>query len=473
VVFGVTAAFLSFFTLVSLPALISSSFLDKTSLLRNVIVNLGMSISMLLIPVSIGVAILRYRLWDIDLIINRSLVYSTLTASVMSLYVLIVGYLGTRFQTGSDLIISLVATGVVAVMFQPLRERLQRGVNRLMYGERDEPYRVISRLGQRLEATLAPDAVLPTIVETVKEALKLPYAAITLKEDHEDFRIAAEMGRAVTDPLTLPLVYHGNTVGQLILGPRARGETFSPADHHLLADLAHQAGVAVHAIRLQAQTVRLAADLQRSREHLVTAREEERRRLRRDLHDGVGPTLASLAQRLDAARLLVPHDPDSAVALLGDLKGQVRATIADIRRLVYALRPPILDEFGLVSAIREHAMTYNQSDDLRILVEAPDDLPPLPAAVEVAAYRIALEALTNVARHAQARTCHIRLEHRTRGTFCLEITDDGQGLPDDYRAGVGLTAMRERAAELGGRCTVEPRQPYGTRVSVHLPYAQE
>jgi signal transduction histidine kinase len=206
---------------------------------------------------------------------------------------------------------------------------------------------------------------------------------------------------------------------------------------------------------------------------LVTAREEERRRLRCDLHDGVGPTLASLAQRLDAARLMVPRDPDSAVTLLGDLKGQVRATIADIRRLVYALRPPVLDEFGLVSAIREHAMSYNQSDDLQVLIEAPDDLPPLPAAVEVAAYRIALEALTNVARHAQARTCHIRLEHRTRGTFCLEITDDGQGLPENYRAGVGLTAMRERAAELGGRCTVEPRQPYGTRVSVHLPYAQE
>jgi signal transduction histidine kinase len=265
-----------------------------------------------------------------------------------------------------------------------------------------------------------------------------------------------------SEGLCASLIYQGETVGYIVLAPRAPGESFSPADRRLLDDLAREAGVAVHAVRLT-------MDLQHSRERLVTAREEERRRLRRDLHDGLGPTLASLAQRLDTAGILVPRDPDAAVALLGDLKVQVKATITDIRRLVYALRPPALDELGLVSAIGEHAAYYNESNSLRISLEAPERLPPLPAAVEVAAYRIVLEALTNVARHAHAQTCRIRLDITEAPALCLEITDDGGGLPTGYRAGVGLTAMRERAVELGGECRIEPGPTRGTRVWARLP----
>jgi signal transduction histidine kinase len=219
--------------------------------------------------------------------------------------------------------------------------------------------------------------------------------------------------------------------------------------------------------------VRLTTDLQHSRARLVTTREEERRRLRRDLHDGLGPTLASLAQRLDTARILVPRDPNAAVALLGDLTAQVKTTITDIRRLVYALRPPALDELGLVSALREHAAHYNESNGLSISMEAPERLPPLPAAVEVAAYRIVLEALTNVARHAHARTCHIHLELREAQVLYLEVTDDGGGLPKDYHAGVGLTSMRERAMELGGECRIEPGPTHGIRVVARLPLLKE
>ena len=449
------------------------------------------SILVLAFPLSLAIAILRYRLWDIDIILNRTLVYGALTVCVVGLYALVVGYLSQLFQTSGSFLISLVATGLVAVLFQPLRERLQRGVNRLMYGECDDPYAVISRLGRRLEATLAPDAVLPTIVETVKETLKLPYAvALANHEQHlplseatepeEDaalsvtrssfvlypssadgmFVIAAAPGIPAADLLRLPLGYQGETVGQLLLAPRAPGDTFSSADRRLLDDLARHAGVAAHAVRLT-------ADLQRSRERLVTTREEERRRLRRDLHDGLGPILASLAQRLDTARGLVPRDPDVAVALLGDLKAQVKATITEIRRVAYALRPPALDELGLVPALREHAAHYDQANGLRVPLEAPEQLPPLPAAVEVAAYHIVLEALTNVARHAQAQTCRIRLS-LTEG-LCLEITDDGCGLPAGYRAGVGLTALRDRAAELGGACRIEPGEAHGTRVWARLP----
>ena len=203
------------------------------------------------VPVAVGFAVLRYRLYDIDLVINRTLVYGALTVSVVGIYVLVVGYLGALVQTGGNLFVSLLATGLVAVLFSPLRDRLQRAVNRLMYGERDDPYAVVSRLGERLEAALAPEAVLPTIVQSVKEALKLPYAAIALTENGAATpRVTASAGEPVEKPLHLPLTYQGEPVGELLLEPRAPGETFGPADRRLLEGLARQAGVAAHAVRL-------------------------------------------------------------------------------------------------------------------------------------------------------------------------------------------------------------------------------
>ncbi len=466
VVFGIAtglAVFLTVNIVVSATVPVPTSAGELTTLMVGAAL---MSGALLLIPLSIGIAMLRHQLFDVDVLINRTLVYGALTASVIGLYVLVVGYLGVLFRTGGNLAISLLATGLAALLFQPLHNRLQRAVNRLMYGDRDDPYAVLSRLGQRLEATFAPETVLPTIVQTVKESLKLPYAAIALRQD-DAFEVAAAAGIPVDDALSLPLVYQNETVGQLLLALRAPGESFSPADRRLLEDLAREAGVAVHAVRLTADLQRLTVDLQQSRERLVTAREEERRRLRRELHDGLGPTLASLAQRLDTTRKLVLRDPDAAVALLDDIKAQVKVTISDIRQLVYALRPPALDELGLVSAIREHAAPYNQVDGPHISIEAPERLPPLPAAIEVAAYHIALEALTNVARHTQAQSCHIRLS--LADGLCLEITDDGGGLPKDYRAGVGITSMRERARELGGECLIETGSTGGTRVSAWLP----
>jgi signal transduction histidine kinase len=446
-----------------------------------------MSSALLLIPLSIGIAMLRHHLFDVDVLINRTLVYLTLTAIVVGTYMFMVGYLSTLFHAGDNLVISILAAGCVAVLFAPLRDRLQRGVNRLMYGERDDPYTALTRLGRRLEASLAPESVLSTVVTTVREVLKLPYVAIYLKQDHDGSKIVAESaspslraeGGRIRVPgleregLCVPLIHQGETLGYIVLGPRAPNEAFSSADLRLLDDLAPQVGAAVHAVRLTTNLQRMTEDLQRSREHLVNTREEERRRLRRDLHDGLGPTLASLAQRLDTARILIPRDPNAAVALLGDLTAQVKTTITDIRRLVYALRPPALDELGLVSALREHAAHYNEANGLSVSMEAPERLPPLPAAVEVAAYRIVLEALTNVARHAHARTCHIHLELREAQVLYLEVTDDGGGLPNDYHAGVGLASMRERAMELGGECRIEPGPTHGIRVVAWLPLPKE
>jgi signal transduction histidine kinase len=475
VVFGITLAIAIFLSL-NVASMFSPQHIRHSpvvSLVTQPIYYLAMS----LIPLSIGMAIFRHHLWDIDNIINRTLVYVALTASVAGLYIITVGYLATLFQTSGNLLISLLSTGLVAVLFQPLRDRLQRMVNRLLYGERDDPYAVISRLGQRLEATLAPDAVLPAIVETVAQALKLPYVAIALEQDGQNV-IAAEHREDETrrsgdkrrdapalvslspDQLVcVSLVCQGEAVGQLILAPRAAGESFSPADRRLLDDLARQAGVAAHAVRLT-------SDLQRSRERLVSAREEERRRLRRDLHDGLGPQLASVTLKLDAARNLLDHDPAAVGALLADLKSQTQAAITDIRRLVYDLRPPALDDLGLVSALREQIGQY-QYHQLSITIDAPANLPSLPAAVEVAAYRIAQEAITNVVRHSGAQNCIVSLG--VGNGLYLDIRDDGRGLPENRRAGVGLSSMRERATELGGNCEIGPVPSGGTCVIAWLP----
>ena len=437
---------------------------------------------MLLIPLAIGIAMLRSRLFDIDLIINRTLVYGALTLSVIGLYVLVVVGLGTLIRVQGNVLLSLLATGIIAVLFQPLRLRLQRGVNHLMYGERDDPYAVLARLGSRLEAALVPEKVLPTVAETVAQALKLPYVAIALLPEQQLFTktevgtasvagerevdIVAFSGTPTADPMRVPLVYQAETIGYLLLAARS-GDTFGKADSRLLTDLARQAGVAVYAVRLTTHLQQLTKSLQQARERLVTTREEERRRLRRDLHDGLGPALASLTFKVDAARNLLAQDSARAETLLAEVRQQAQAAIIDIRRLVYNLRPPALDELGLLSALREQVALY-QHQGLEVTSDSPSSLPPLPAAVEVAVYRITQEALTNVARHARAQRCLLRLALDAEAVQ-LTISDDGQGIPTDHHIGIGLHAMHERASELGGSCVITQEPSGGTTIQVWLP----
>jgi signal transduction histidine kinase len=414
----------------------------------------------LFIPVSIGIGILRYRLFDIDIIINRALVYGALTSLVIGLYVVVVGYLGTLVRTENNLIISLAATGLVAVLFQPLRDRLQLGVNRLMYGQRDEPVAVLSQLGARLEGTLIPDQVLPGMLETVSQALKLPYAAIALQVGGQ-FQIQAERGQASGAPEAFPLIHQGETIGQLLVARRSPGEDFNPADHLLLTNIARQAGTVAH-------SVRLTAALQQSRQQLVTAREEERRRLRRDLHDGLGPQLASQTLTIEAIGRLLETNAEKARDLLGHLKSQSQTAIQDIRRLVYDLRPPALDELGLAGALLEGVRQYESAGSNVEITTDPEPLPTLPAAVEVAVYRIAQEAITNVLRHSQAKCCNVSITIQNNHLDLL-IADDGKGYPANFHFGVGLNSMRERAEELGGTIRFENQSQGGARVQVWLP----
>lgn len=428
----------------------------------------------------LAVALLNDELFRVEIIVNRALVYSVLTLLVVGVYVLVVGYLSFVFQSSGNVWFSLVATGLAAALFQPVRQRVQRLVNQLIYGERDDPYHVIAHLGQRLGAALEPSAALATITHTVRESLKLPYVAIALEHGGAS-EIAAASGTPLMEPISFPLVYQGAPVGQLLVTPRPGDKDLAPADRTLLADLAQQASISVYGVRLLAELKQMAADLQHSREQLVLAREEERRRLRRDLHDDLAPTLAGLSLTASTITDLLPGDPTKATVLANHLHAEMRDAVGYIRRLVYDLRPPALDELGLVSAIRERAAQFSErgadgeyqsydADSLRVVLDAPDALPLLPAAVEVAAYRIVQEALMNVARHACARTCHIVITF-TADELYVEIKDDGVGIPSVPLQGIGLHSMQERAAELGGKFEIESALAggKGTRILVRLP----
>jgi two-component system, NarL family, sensor kinase len=325
---------------------------------------------------------------------------------------------------------------------------------------------VLAGLGQRLEATVAPQAVLPGVVETIGQALRLSYVAIELGHG-DDLELVAVFGRMVGEPLVVPLVYQAEPIGRLLLGPRAPAEPFSPADRRLLADLAGPVAMA-------ASAVQLTADLQRSRQRLVTALEEERRRLRRDLHDGLGPSLATLAMRLESAEELIASDPAQATAAVAGLADLARDEITEVRRLVDGLRPAALDQLGLVSALRQRAAQHDLSAGEGAVVwaiEAGDDVEPLPAAVEVAAYLISLEAVNNAVRHSAARACTVSLI-REGGDLLVQVRDDGQGLADERPGGVGLVSMRERAEEVGGTCVVTSDET-GTLVAARLPLGGE
>jgi hypothetical protein len=239
VVFGLAVAVLGYYApdvgLLMFPSLDS---LSTSSVLYNLVTYLLRTFSIIFAVITFAIAILRHRLWDIDIIINRTFVYGALTAIVIGIYMIVVGTLGTIIQGRSNLLISILATGLVAILVQPLRDRLQRGINRLMYGARDDPVTVLSRLGQRLEATITPEAVLPALTETIAQTLKLPYAAITWEGEHS-VEVAAAYGQPIGELTRLPLSHQGEIIGQLVVASRAPGEAFSPADRHLLKNIAH------------------------------------------------------------------------------------------------------------------------------------------------------------------------------------------------------------------------------------------
>ena len=341
----------------------------------------------------------------------------------------------------------------------------------------------LARLADRLQGGLDPHDVLPAVAAVVAQGLPARYVAVYLKRfDAEELMLAAEHGTATgecelspspsaatgtadyrlaaesSNALAFPLLHKSETVGQLIVVMDGDRQPTSE-ENRLLAAIARGAGAA-------AQVVRQANVLQLAREHLVLAREEERRRLRRNLHDTIGPTLSALSLKAGIVRNLIQEDPGAAQEGMNELRQQIQSVITDIRRVVYDLRPPALDELGIFPAIREQAQQFS-TGGLQVLVDAPDETPALPAAVEVAVYRIVVEALTNVNRHAHAHQCRICIG--VEDQVNIEVTDDGIGLPVGHRAGVGIASMRERVAELGGSFTIDSPPERGTRVQATLP----
>jgi len=414
-----------------------------------------------LLPLSVGVAVLRRRLDGVEVAVRRSLVYGWLLAAGLAVYAGVVLVLDAVLRGHAQPVVTLVAAGAVAVLYQPLRLRLQRAADRMLYGDRGDPYAVLTGLGRRLQAAGSAEQTLPETVATIAAALRLPYVAVELPGDPPAQPTAAHGTATDPDPVVIPLTHGGEAVGRLVVARRDSRDDLAPAERRLLDDLGSQVAVVARAVLLDRA-------LRRSRERLVVSREEERRRLRRDLHDGLGPALAGVALGVDAARNMLRGDPQSADALLADLKDETLGCVGEVRRLVEDLRPPALDELGLLPALTAFVDRLSTRDDtLRVAVQSPDALPPLPAAVEVAAYRIATEAMTNVSRHAHARSCLLRLE--VGDDLVVEVRDDGVGVPAGRLSGVGLPSMAERAAELGGRCVVVRLDGGGTSVMAHLP----
>jgi len=422
--------------------------------------SLALSVAVALTGGAVTVGILRPHAVDIDRLLGRTLVYGGLAVAVALLDLGVVAatgaLLGDRLGQRD---VALLALLVVTALYVPLRAQLWRVVRRWVLGQREDPYRVVSALAERLERSADPGGQLLAVAGTVAEAFRSPYVGVEV--DHAGGEhLVAEHGARPAAVQALPITYRGEQVGRLLL-PRdgVRASLLTP-DERLLADVVRQAAAAARASSL-------AAELQRSREQLVAAREEERRRLRRDLHDGLGPSLGAVVLRIDTARNLASSRPAEADAVLRQARDEVAAALADVRRLVHDLRPPSLDDLGLVGAIRQQAERLLLP---RVAVEvvAGADAEGLPAAVEVAAYRIASEALANVARHARATHCTVALESAD-GSLTVTVTDDGGGISPDAPAGVGLVSLRERAAELGGRCTVSCPEGGGTVVQAVLP----
>jgi two-component system NarL family sensor kinase len=395
------------------------------------------------IPLAVAIAIVRHQLFDIQLVVSRAVLYGLLTLGVTGVYAALVALLDRLIRDANA---PVLATVVIALGFNPVRQRLQRVVDRAFYGTRGDPVRAVSAVGQRL----AGDD-LAGVLDAVRDVLRLPFAALR----DADAELAA-IGRPPDTLHTVPLRYRGDRVGDLVVGVRPGERRLGGADLAVLGLLATPLAVALHATRLSEQ-------LQVSRERLVTATAEERRRLHRELHDSLGPALTGAAFKADAIGNHAASDPGRVTELSAELGTQIRAAIADVRRLVYGLRPPALDELGLVGAVRQVA--HQLADKVEIVVDA-DEPPPLPAAVEVAAYRIATEALTNVVRHSGARRAVLSLR-TDAGALRLSVTDDGASA-ESWQVGVGLSSIVDRAAEVGGRSEAGPTAT-GGQVCAVLP----
>jgi signal transduction histidine kinase len=396
----------------------------------------------------IAVAAARHGLFDVEVVLNRTIVFGVLTGLVLVAYVAAVAAVG-ELATGRRTAYALIA--LIALIGAAARDQVQALVDRYLFGARSDPYELLSRVSGRLDFATGPVDAIQHAVDAVREALKLPYVAVRPLDE----RLApVTTGRVVPVVEELPVKAGANVVGILAIGHRHPGERFTKRERTFYADLAQRLGT----LLLAAQ---LTHEVQVGRELAVATREEERRRLRRDIHDGIGPVLAGMAMQVEG---LAERLEDPALAERAQrLQARMRETVTELRRIVDDLRPHALDDLGLRGALAEHLATYSPI----AVLDVPAALPVLPAAVEAAAYRIVAEAVANAVRHSGCTSCVARVV-ADDGWLDLSVADDGQGLAVDAVPGVGLRSMRERAAEVGGRFDVSSSES-GTTVRARLP----
>jgi signal transduction histidine kinase len=418
------------------------------------------------IPAAVAIAVLRYRLYDIDVVINKTLVYGSLAAFITAVYVGVVVGIGTLVGQGDspNLGLSILATAVVAVAFQPVRERVQRFANRLVYGKRATPYEVLSEFGHRMAGTYAAEDVLPRMARILAEGTGAKEARVWLRVSGELIPAAswpqangAGHSSSAEADLSVPVVHQGEELGALSI-VKSAGDRVTPAEEKLTRDLASQAGLVL-------RNVRLIEDLKASRVRLVQAQDEERRKIERNIHDGAQQQLVALQVKLGLAKRLT-GDPEKLDGILAQLQDETNQALQDLRDLARGIYPPLLADKGLPAALEAQA----RKSPIPVTVQA-EGVGRYSQDAEAAVYFCVLEALQNVAKYAEATTAIVRLSS-TDGDLTFEVTDDGRGFdPSTTSSGTGLQGMTDRLATLGGSIEIESSPGAGTSVRARVPVA--
>ena len=441
------------------------------------------------LPISIAIAMLKYRLYDIDLVINKSLVFGTLAAFITAVYVAIVVGLGGLLGSGSrpNLALSILATAIVALAFQPVRERVQRLANRLVYGKRATPYEVLSQFSDRVAGTYSSEDVLPRMARVLSEGTGASRADVWIRLGDGIAPAAswpssdgpAPSRIAITGQLLpaipwlsriVPIRHQGELLGALSINKRP-GEALTPIEEKLLADLAAQAGIVLQSVRLSAQLqARLteisqqAVELRASRQRIVATQDAERRRLERNIHDGAQQNLVALTVKLRLATTLAKRDPERARASVKALEAESDQALETLRALARGIYPPLLREQGLAAAVRAEA----EKMPISVTIGA-DHLERYPLEVEAAVYFVCLEALQNVTKHARASRVEISLRSLDH-ELSFEVTDDGAGFdPAKDARGSGLRNMIDRIEGVGGRLAIRSEAGQGATVTGTVP----
>jgi signal transduction histidine kinase len=422
---------------------------------------------LLMVPVSIAISVLRYRVFDIDVALRRSAVYGVLVVVIAVAYVALAAAPGLALGNQVPVQLAVVLTVVVAVLFQPLRRRLESLADRWAFGERANRYQLVSSFGATLEQAVDLDELLPRLADTVRRGLGAAWVRVRLRGDDPGSWLSAPTGTSGTpagEPAIIEELRHQDEiVGRIECG--ARDEGYDEADRELLAVLAGQAATAIANVRLTARLSEQVAELARSRARIVAAQDFERRRIERDIHDGAQQAAVALLTKLRLARNRLARG-ESPEALLVETQADASDLLTDLRELAHGIHPPVLTDGGLVAAVEARADRL----PLGVAVRADDATRTrrFDPEVEAAAYFVACEALTNVVKHAGASQADVSVTTED-GLLHLQVRDDGRGINGHGARGHGLTNLRDRVEALGGQLCIEGSAGGGTRLSAALP----